>query len=144
MQLFTVPHILRLPTLVSDHFNILHRKQPSHTRIFHVLCFLYATNNSLEAAALEKSKGSGWPDFLYLCFCHARMLCSVFECLNEEGLGRTQILWKMGGSAGGLNADVEEEGRRDGGMLLSFLKGMTLSAVLVINSEWKSSAGLHE
>lgn len=42
--------------------------------------------------------------------------------LNAEGLGRTEISGKMGGLVGGLNSDGEEEGRRDGGMLLSFLK----------------------
>lgn len=64
------------------------------------------------------------------------------ECLNAEGLGRTQISWKMGGLVGGLSADREEEGRRDGEMLL-FYDRITQSE-LVINSERKSSAGLRE
>lgn len=64
------------------------------------------------------------------------------ECLNAEGLGRTQISWKMGGLVGGLSADREEEGRRYREMLL-FYERMTQSE-LVINSEWKRSAGLCE
>lgn len=112
----------------APHFSIRPLQHPlqktaiTHTQnIFHILCFLYATNNSLEAAALVKSKGSGLPGFLYLCFCLALILCSVGRVFERWRTGQGTDFMKDGRIGGGVSW-VQTEGRTDIGILHSFLK----------------------
>ncbi len=104
----------------APHFNIralqhlLQKIAITHTQnIFHIFCFLYVTNNSLEATALVKSKGMGYRASSISVSALPWYFVVWVGCLNTEGLGRAQISWKtrgLGGGGGGGSFECRQRG----------------------------------